>query len=176
MIIRVVARLSGAARIPWGWDDAFVVVAWVFASPLAVVAGWLSEYGLRRDIWYFPMEHPSSFFVLVYVEGIFYVTAAGLVKIVLLTFYLKIFPSQAFQRATWSMIFLTTSWTIAITLVALFQYKPIEFVWQRWDLVHDSKCVDYEAFALSQASLNLLFDLVILLMPMPTLYRLHIST
>ena len=176
MIFRILARRSGATSIPVGWDDIFVSVAWVFTSPMTIIAGFLAKYGIGKDLWDSPLQHLPSFFTLVYVEGIIYAVATGLVKIAVLAFYLKIFPSQTFQRATWTIICLTTAWMIAITLVAIFQCTPVEFAWQQWDLAHKGKCVDYSAFVLSQASICLVLDLVIFLMPMPTLYRLQVST
>lgn len=153
-----------------------MLVAWFFIAPLAIIGGFFFHYGIGKDIWYFPLEHLRSFFLLIYIEGFCYALATGFVKIVLLAFYLKVFPNQVFRRATWAMIWLITSWTTGLTLVALFQCKPVSFAWQRWDLQHNGRCINYSAFVLTQAALNLLFDLIILVMPMPTLYRLNTNT
>lgn len=74
------------------------------------------------------------------------------------------------------MIWLIISWMIALTLIAIFQCKPVKFAWQRWDLIHKGTCINYDTFVLVQSSFNLILDLIILVMPMPTLYRLKIST
>lgn len=152
VVTRLLARHLGTARLPWGWDDVFVLVTWVFTSALAVVAGFLSHYGIGKDIWYFRLKYLPSFFLLTYIDGICYAMATSFVKIVLLAFYLKVFPSQGFQRASWGMIYLIISWMVAFTLVVIFQCKPVKFAWQRWDLQHKGTCINYSAFVLTQSS------------------------
>lgn len=55
----------------------------------------------------------------------------------------------------------------------IFQCTPVSLAWTGWDEKHEGHCVDLRTMGCAQAAINMLFDLFILAMPMPTLYRLN---
>lgn len=81
VVIRLLSRQMGSQSLTGGGDDALVVVSWLLAFPLAVLAGYLSDLGIGKDIWDFPLDNLDQFFLLIYIETLIYVVATGVVKI-----------------------------------------------------------------------------------------------
>lgn len=78
VIVRLSARYSGLQQIKLGWDDAILVVCWLVALPIPIVAGFLAEVGIGRDIWDFRPQQLSDFYLwFYYIEGISYSLATG---------------------------------------------------------------------------------------------------
>lgn len=88
VVIRVASRQMRSQSLTGGWDDALVVASWLLAFPLTVTAGYLSYLGIGKDMWNFPMDNLTEFLLVIYVETIVYVVAAGITKIALLVSYL----------------------------------------------------------------------------------------
>lgn len=73
-----------------GWDDALVVASWLLAFPLTITAGYLSKLGIGKDIWDFPLDKLTEFLLVIYIETLIYVVAAGITKIALLVSFLSL--------------------------------------------------------------------------------------
>ena len=172
---RILSRHSGTHDSPWGWDDALIIITGVSSMPLAILSGFFSHYGLGTDVWYFPVEDFTSLYKCFFAQRITYCVTTGLVKISLLAFYLRIFPSRTFQRLTWALICFVSMWTFMFTILQLNQCNPISYVWTRWDTDNKGRCLNYTVMVYIHAGTNLALELVILFMPMPILYNLRID-
>lgn len=84
VIIRVASRQMRNQSLTRSWDDALVVLSWLLAFPLTVTAGYFSNLGIGKDIWNFPLDKLTEFFLMIYVESLIYMVATGAVKIALL--------------------------------------------------------------------------------------------
>jgi len=101
-----------------------------------------------------------------------YVLTIGLVKGSILFFYLRVFPKPSFRVACWATIAFCAASTVAFTLVTVFQCHPINFVWRK-DL--KGKCIDYNSVAWTNAGINIVQDIIIILLPMRELRPLQLS-
>lgn len=61
------------------------------------------------------------------------------------------------------------------TLLSLLQCIPVQAGWMRWDGTVQAKCMDANAVAWANAAINIFFDLVILILPLPELAKLAMS-
>lgn len=78
VIARIWVRWSGHQIIKLGWDDAMLVVCWIAALPIAVVSGFLTDIGIGRDIWDYPLDNLDDFYLFFfYVEDISYSIETG---------------------------------------------------------------------------------------------------
>jgi hypothetical protein len=93
--------------------------------------------------------------------------ALGLVKISIVTFYLRVFPQQLFRKFCLAVIGIVVASTLAIALGQAFACTPISDGWQA---VSTGRCVDKEALQYSGSIVNLVTDLIIVLMPMKLLW------
>lgn len=96
-------------------------------------------------------------------------------KTTILIFYLRIFsPDRNTRIAIWSTIILTTcvSWFIVPVYAALCTPSP----GTPWDFLHVPKnCRDSTILGVIQGPLNVVVDLLILILPIPVLYKLQMN-
>lgn len=60
-------------------------------------------------------------------------------------------------------------------LLSIFQCIPIQAAWTGWDGVVHARCMDANAIAWVNAGVNIIFDLIILILPLPELAKLVMS-
>ena len=170
--------LRGLARRPdkgdlWGWDDAAVVFAWAIGLPVAIMDGYFYKYGIGKDIWTIPFDDITNLLRLFYLAEIFYLLSTVATKLALLIFFLRVFPNRNFRLATQVMMGICIAFCTAFILPLIFQCRPINYAWHRWDDQKEGQCINVYAGIAAHAALNMILDLIILILPLPILFRLH---
>ena len=94
------------------------------------------------------------------------------IKFSIARFYWNIFPQQWFRWALIGVAAFMTGWFVSADLVSIFQCTPVA---RLWDKTREGTCVDFGAFALATAALNVFTDLVILALPIPLILGLKMS-
>ncbi|KAI9728409.1 MAG: hypothetical protein M1828_003809 [Chrysothrix sp. TS-e1954] len=95
-------------------------------------------------------------------------------RISVLALYLRIFTGRKVRTAVWCIVaFLLATW-ISFGLVCLFACKPVSFFWNK-AMDPPGTCVDLNAVYRALTPPNLAGDLAILLVPIPTIWRLKAS-
>lgn len=100
-----------------------------------------------------------------------YVVAVALVKLSILSMYLRIFPSREFKIGAYVIGFIVIGWAIAIVLVCIFQCNPIEMAWQPW--LTTGTCINLKGSFIGNGVPNILTDVAILAMPVKQVWHLH---
>lgn len=172
--ILLVIRLI-TCQMKFHLDDVMVVVAWLLSMPASVLAGYLAKYGMGRDIWEVPPAEIDDYFFILYLAISTFFVATALVKIALLTFYVRIFPSRNFRIVAWSLVTFIVLWGTGTTFTVVFQCSPIDYTWHQADPGRTGKCLPLAPLVITHAALTLFSDLAILVLPMPTLYKLHVN-
>lgn len=175
VVMRIVTRCTRGSAIKYGWDDTMLIIAFFCSLSIAIVGGFLFTFGVGRDIWMISKDVLSKLFFVFYLEEISYTVATGAVKVALLAFYIRIFPGQNLRRAAWTAIAFTIAFTLGFVLVAIFQCIPVQYTWHKWDPQYHGTCVEIWKAIMVHAVINIILDLVIISIPMPTLYRLRMS-
>lgn len=115
----------------------------------------------------------SQLTVLVYICEIFYVLTISLVKISILIFYLRVFPTQAFRVRCWAVIAFIAAGSIAFMFATIFQCSPISFVFNK--NLHGGKCVNFNTATWVNGAFNIFQDLLIIALPISEVRKLQLE-
>ena len=94
------------------------------------------------------------------------------IKIAILLFYHRLFPSTTFRKVTYGIGTFVLLNLVSNFLAFLLQCLPVSSFWQPQIQHH---CITQDPFYLSVAALSLVSDVFILIMPMPMVWGLNIS-
>ncbi|PYH87956.1 putative integral membrane protein [Aspergillus ellipticus CBS 707.79] len=94
-------------------------------------------------------------------------------KVSILLLYFRIFPVPWVLRSSQITIVIIICWAIATTLAAFLNCRPFAFNWDR--SIPGGKCGDRVKSFTVMGVINLVTDLVVLVIPMPLLYRLQMA-
>ncbi|KAG9666359.1 hypothetical protein KCU95_g18200, partial [Aureobasidium melanogenum] len=172
--LRVMSRLPGWGS-QWGLDDWALTLAMLFTVPLTFCAYALNQIGMGKDMWFVSFDHITKILKIFYFAELLYLTAVGITKISMLLFYLRIFPDWKLRRAIYGMIGVCTTYIIVFVLVTAFQCRPVNLAWLKWDGEHHGKCLDLNADGWAAASINILLDLIVIVLPLKQLTMLNMS-
>ncbi|TLD11905.1 hypothetical protein PspLS_11259 [Pyricularia sp. CBS 133598] len=181
VFMRVAARLmlmkNGGAATAVGEDDWFILAALVLGIPntIVIVCGLVDAGGLGLDIWMLDPETINAFGKYFYATEIMYFAEVTLLKMSLLWFYLRIFPSRGVRLALWATIAFNIAYGLAFFLVGVLQCQPISYFWTKWDGEHQGTCVDINAVAWSNAGISIALDIWMLAVPLSQLQALRLN-
>lgn len=90
-------------------------------------------------------------------------------------FYARIFSltNSGFKYALWLVHFMNVAWLLAILLSVTFMCDPVE---KAWDTTLSGKCLNTGLLWLGSGVSSLIIDVIILLMPLPMLWKLQMKT
>ncbi|PVH99870.1 hypothetical protein DM02DRAFT_528130, partial [Periconia macrospinosa] len=94
------------------------------------------------------------------------------VKISLLLFYCRIFPTPEFHRQAAIVGALCAAWFIASVLVTIFQCVPVH---KAWDKQVSGRCLSLDKFVLGYELSNALLDIVLILLPVRMIHNLRLD-
>ncbi|KAL2794020.1 integral membrane protein [Aspergillus keveii] len=154
------------------WDDALMIVSFVMSIILSAVTLDMLNWGLAVHMWDVPASHLSPMFMkLNLVAAIIYCAGTGFLKVSVLLFYTRIFPSRNFHIAIWILVFIAAGYNIASVLANVFSCNPIA---KSWDLsITHGTCMNRPVFYFANAGLGIFTDFATVLVPVPWLRRLQ---
>ncbi|KAL3472594.1 hypothetical protein BJX99DRAFT_272830 [Aspergillus californicus] len=170
VVVRVVNRLSDRR---FGWDDYLIILSLLFAAAVSGIGLSLRDYGLGKDIWTVPFDDIRQTLKLFWVEELLYCICIALVKCSMLTLYLRVFPNPGLRIAVFVGLGATLVWGIVSFFVLLFSCKPIHYYWNEWDGEHEGTCISHNNILLAHSTINIVLDVGIIAIPMPTLFGLQ---
>ena len=145
------------------------------AIPAAIIdTRGLVAHGLGRDIWTLSRDEITTVLMWFYVMAVLYFLVTALVKMSLIAFYLRIFPTRSTQRLLWGSFVFTAVWGLVYMIGAGVQCRPVSYFWTQWDGLHEGKCLDAHAIAWSNAAINIALDLWIIAVPLWELRSLQL--
>ena len=110
--------------------------------------------------------------LVLFIESLVYNTGLSLVKLSVVLFYFRIFRDiQLYRYALWIASFLVVAWCIGINLMAIFYCIPVQAYWE----LTPGHCIPSGRGFLGTTISNVLLDAVILLLPLPMLWKLHLD-
>ncbi|KAI0202651.1 hypothetical protein F4808DRAFT_68624 [Astrocystis sublimbata] len=168
-------------RLPLGADDWLCIAALFFqhavmiASSVAAVNG-----GLGRDMSVLALQYPDAVVVLfqsAFAGELGYTYSSPLIKLSVLVFYRRIFPTRAVRLGT--LIIGTTCilWCIAITILDFIQCRPLKAFWYiELQALPTTHCINPIQSFLGNSLANSLIDLFTLTLPINEVLKLHTTT
>lgn len=110
---------------------------------------------------------------LLYVGSLLYTLLQAVVKLSIILFLMRIFPSISFQRLSRALGTFVILHGVLFLIPYAVQCIPVDSIWDR--NITDRKCVNLPAVGYSSSALAIAEDIAILLLPIPQVWRLQIS-
>ncbi|KAL2850307.1 hypothetical protein BJY01DRAFT_245479 [Aspergillus pseudoustus] len=142
--------------------------------PLSL-ANVLKANGFGHDIWMLESSQITKGSHLYYAGEYIYIFCAPLIKISMLLLYLRLFPSYNFRTATYICIAVCVCWAISFLVTGALICRPLSYIWHQWDGEHEGVCLNHNAILIAHAIVNIVLDLVVIGLPIPTLVNLHLG-
>ncbi|GAP83085.1 putative integral membrane protein [Rosellinia necatrix] len=158
-------------------DDYLMIIALIFTYGTLVITILGAKAGAGRHLWSLHPQDIADIFRLLYSYTFIYAGSVSFTKLSILLFYRRLFE----RGSTWFHIrlgfaaFFTIGYVLSIWAVAAALCQPTEFFWTQF-LGAKGKCLDINASFLSLTVLNLVADLLVLVVPIPEILALKMST
>ncbi|SPQ17722.1 5474e185-1129-4d11-b517-b18ce72ecf75 [Thermothielavioides terrestris] len=173
MAFRIWARLRNGGKL--GADDWTAILALIFTL---LTSGFLvasCQYGMGRH-WATLNKHEkfetNKYF---YMAQVTYKAAINLVKCCILLLYLRLFHVvQWFRLSCWALLAAVAMYCTASITATIFQCRPIARAFDKDD--NPGTCIDTAKFWFANAGFSIATDVIILLLPMPLVWRLEVPT
>ena len=110
----------------------------------------------------------------IFIPSITWVISIALSILAILLFYSRIFPTKWMRMAVYITSAWNTVWTISTVLVTIFACGPVERIWNPER--YGGHCIDQSVFYFTRSLISTLTNLVVLLLPLPIVWKLQVST
>ena len=111
---------------------------------------------------------------VLFVLQLFWNTTLPTIKFSILLFYKRLFPTQRMKLACNMIGIFLIVWYLAFQITAIVQCIPTSFYWNK--RTEHGHCIKIVPFYTALASTNVVTDVVLLILPMPLVWRLQIKT
>ena len=112
--------------------------------------------------------------IVLFVVDHVYNIGLTLVKLSVLLFYVRVLGKNKVHRIRfWIVGFLLLGWFVGITLVVFLTCTPLE---KLWDDSIPGRCLSVQSTFIGAAVANILMDVILLMLPMPIVWRLQMKT
>ncbi|KAI9651934.1 MAG: hypothetical protein M1831_007476 [Alyxoria varia] len=160
------------SRSGYWWDDWSSIVTLAFVLCFMIYAALLTLPGVA-GLGRHAADNPNGatgYMYYLYFLLLVYNGSLALFKYTFLLLYLRIFPTYWLKASIWAAIGVVSAWVVSIEFVLIFQCRPARGA---WDKTLNAKCIDTKALYAAQSVPTIVFDVVILMMPMPLVWRLQ---
>ncbi|KAF4817812.1 Satratoxin biosynthesis SC1 cluster protein 4 [Colletotrichum siamense] len=158
---------------PDDWIMLFTGLMFAVFVVLGQIAG---AVAFGEDVWMVRPDELTFGLKVFYVDESLYLACLGLTKISVLFFYLRIFPNKPFRWATYGTMGYIIISTTVLLFMQIFQCIPFEFNWVGWRGDYGPHhCLDINTLAFVAGGLSISHDIIIILLPLPLLYKLNMS-
>ncbi|KAJ9149249.1 Pth11-like integral membrane protein [Pleurostoma richardsiae] len=159
------------------WDDWVIVLALVFVggtSGMGIAGG---VYGAGRHVWAITLADLEEVFKILFAYTFLYAASCATTKISILLFYQRIFTTQDkfFRMLVAFGYFLSFSYPVVIWVTMGTACKPVSHFWTQFGGTAGT-CIDTNKFFLALGIVNMITDFYILLIPIPQILKLQMST
>ncbi|KAK1598885.1 uncharacterized protein LY79DRAFT_686861 [Colletotrichum navitas] len=129
--------------------------------------------GMCAHAWEMPLSRFERYALTTYITAPVFMLCNGFTKLSLLTFYLRLSPQRWFRISVWIGIVVVCLYTGCITTLMLFHCSPIR---KAFDLkITGGTCLDSGVLYIATAVSNIITDLALFILPMPTLFSLRLK-
>ncbi|KAI9754398.1 MAG: hypothetical protein M4579_004736 [Chaenotheca gracillima] len=171
--LRLYTRLCMTPRA--SYDDVLLVFGMLFSVAQSITSVLQIQHGLGLHLWDVPISTLTpAFLKLNYIGSLFYSFAMFSTKMSMLFFYLRINPSRWWRIAVFILMFCVSSYFVGGVISLFVECIPLQAT---WDLtITNATCINLPALSISTAGLNVAIDFAMLILPMPTVWKLRVPT
>ncbi|KAF5005357.1 hypothetical protein FDECE_8169 [Fusarium decemcellulare] len=172
VILRVYVR--GFMVKAFGVDDGIIVATWFASCGFAVVTVIQTKWGLGlKKLDDMPEENYYNFLLLQFIGAPFYISSILGFKLSLLVSYLRFMAAGLWHKVTVGVAIACTLFHLSFLLAQINLCTPIR---KQWDAsVTGGSCIPAVPMYTTMASITIVFDVVVMLLPFPTLVQLRIA-
>ncbi|KAH8884971.1 putative PTH11-type G-protein coupled receptor protein [Thozetella sp. PMI_491] len=164
------------ARLAISSDDWWILITLLAGIPsTVVVVHGTTVNGLGKDIWTVPFDSITKFGFFFYILELLYFIQITVLKMSLMFFFLRIFPSPPVRRLLWGTVAFNVVYCLSFVLIGIFQCRPIDFYWTKWDGEHEGTCLNINALVWSNAAVSIALDVWMLAIPLWQLHGLNLQ-
>ncbi|KAL3459325.1 hypothetical protein BJX64DRAFT_291302 [Aspergillus heterothallicus] len=156
-----------------GWDDWIILAAIPFMICSTVAANLGTRYGWGYHLWDNKPEWRRPSLMTTYFSQLCLAIIMALVKLSLLASYLRFFTLPLYRRLNWAMVLLVACWAASFLVAMLTACQPLYAYWDT-EIAATAKCTDEPERTLAFTISNLITDVIILALPVPTLWRVKL--
>ncbi|KAM0475911.1 hypothetical protein ACHAPX_006793 [Trichoderma viride] len=172
--VAVVARCIGRVYLyNFGVDDIVIIISLLFSVVLsaAVQVAIGNGYGMHKaDLTAIELETALRWFFIAQTP---YKVTICLSKVATILLYLRIFVTQKFQIAAYTVMGIIIAWSIGAVASTIFQCVPVAGAWNK---KLDATCINTDIFWIAYAVMNILTDVMVLALPIAPIMALQLST
>jgi hypothetical protein len=172
VVIRFIFKIV-YSKLEIGLDDWTVLACLLSTVPSAIITVFGTvKHGLGQDLWTLSPEEITKMLKFFYIMASLYFAQVTLLKLTLIFFYIRVFPSTPVQRLLWGTVIFVSLWGFTYIMLAIFQCRPISFFWTHWNGLGKGHCLNINAITASNAGISIALDLWILGIPLWQLWGL----
>lgn len=110
---------------------------------------------------------------LLFLSPILWITAVTIIRAAIILLYIQIFPTRSFLVACYAALAVNSLFGASALIADCLICRPIAYRWAP-DLIGGS-CGDQKLLTMYVAICNLLLDVMVVILPMPILWRLQLT-
>ncbi|MCJ1408579.1 hypothetical protein MMC19_002654, partial [Ptychographa xylographoides] len=175
--LRLLCKRKLSAKVTL--DDYCIMVALVLIYGLCIELIICAQFGGGRHAIVVPIPKQIHMMQMIWAFELTYATTTTVIKGSILLLYRRMFPTTATPfvwRAAWYFVMAwVILWWLGCGLATLFQCTPISFFWNQLAGDTSGFCINEYSFLAANAALNITSDIMILMLPMPIVWDLHIK-
>lgn len=136
----------------------------------------MTSAGLGRHVSELPPEVGRKTLQMIYVGTFVYSLGISMVRFSAILFYDRIFETRnsRYRYAIWISLAANAAWCLTFGLLALLTCLPVHAFWDRGMLLPSPyRCLSTLDLQLSAGITSVLMDLMVLLVPLPRIWKLH---
>jgi hypothetical protein len=117
------------------------------------------KYGLGRDLWTLEPDEITRMLLYFEITAVLYFIGLTFLKLSIIFFYIKVFPTPKAQRLLWGTAVFTIVLGVVYVILTIFQCRPVSYFWTHWDGTHEGSCLSLNAIASSNAGFSIALDI-----------------
>ncbi|KAL8770166.1 MAG: hypothetical protein Q9209_004008 [Squamulea sp. 1 TL-2023] len=175
VLLRLLCRRR--MKVAISYDDYLMMAGFVFALAQCFLQGYSVDVGLGKHLIAVGMPATQKYIRIQYAYEFFWSAAMACIKLSILLFYRRLFPREN-TSARWRICHLALCIaSMALGVVSLFgvafQCTPVAYLWDR--TIPGGHCINFTALARFTNIANMVTDILILIMPIPIVWNLHLD-
>ncbi|KAK6540232.1 hypothetical protein TWF694_009048 [Orbilia ellipsospora] len=156
-------------------DDWLIIAATITAMAVSITCILSEPAGVGIHIWDLTPDRVTTVRIWSFATQLTFTWAVSLTKVSILLFYIRFCTTRSFKISIYATLIFVAAWTICWTFLIIFQCVPVSAYW-RFPRSGD-KCISLQnQLHLLHGSTNLITDVLILLLPIPTVWSLKMPT
>ncbi|KAL8659359.1 MAG: hypothetical protein Q9226_000479 [Calogaya cf. arnoldii] len=175
VILRLACRRF--TKIAISWDDYLIVIGLVFTLAMCFCQGYGVNFGSGKHVLAAGPLEVQKYIKIMYAYQMFWAFAMAFIKVSILLFYRRLFPSEA-TTTSWRMCNLALMVaSVAFCLISVFgsgfACTPVAYIWDT--TIRGRHCINLIALARFTCITGFVTDILILTLPIPIVWGMHLN-